>query len=197
VFLLACGGAQDGIDHALQRMRKQPRADAYGASGVFGDGKVLQVPPAGTIPRERSLDPTLVTGLGSAAGHGLRVPLPVTPELLARGRSRFGIWCAACHGAGGFGGSVVAQNFVPPRPPPLRGGVAASLPPGQVYEVIRGGFGLMPSYAAELSVVDRWAVVAYVSSIRGRPPADREERDDSSRAAELQARDSATPRRAR
>ena len=185
-----CGGVQADIDRALQRMRDQPRADAYEASGAFPDGKVLQTPPAGTISRDRILDPALVTGRDSAGTYLQRNPLPATPALLERGRSRFGIYCAACHGAGGFGGSVVAANFTERRPPPLRCGPAAALPPGRVYEIVRGGLGRMPSYAGDLSVADRWAVVAYVRSLCGRSVAGPDERDDSVRAARLRRIDS-------
>jgi len=190
VLLAGCGGIQADIDRALQRMRVQPRADAYASSGFFTDGKVMQVPPPGTVPRERVLDPALATGRDSGGVPLQRVPVPLTSDLLARGRSRFRIYCAACHGAGGFGGSVVAANFTRPRPPPLRSGAAASLPPGLVYGTIRGGFGRMPSYASDLSVADRWAVVAYALAIRGRPAADTAERVDSLRAEELREVDS-------
>jgi mono/diheme cytochrome c family protein len=188
--LAGCGGVQAAVDRGLQRMRVQPRADVYEASRVFADGKVLQAPPAGTVPRERVLDPELSTGRDSAGGLLGRVPMPVTPELLARGRSRFRIYCGACHGAGGFGGSVVAENFTDRRPPSLRAGYAAALPAGLVFQVATAGFGLMPGYAAELSLKDRWAVVAYAQSIRGRAPADSAERDDSARASWLQRLDS-------
>jgi mono/diheme cytochrome c family protein len=179
VFSAGCGGMQAGVDRALQRMRDQPRG-----------GVSQALPPPGTVPRERVLDPALATGRDSSGAHLRRIPVVVTPELLGRGHSRFEIFCGVCHGAGGFGGSVVAANFRGPRPPPLRRGVAATLPPGQVYAVIRDGFGRMPSYAAELSVADRWAVVAYIASLRDLPPADSAERDDSARAAELARLDS-------
>jgi mono/diheme cytochrome c family protein len=111
--------------------------------------------------------------------------------MLARGQSRFHIQCAACHGAGGFGGSVVAANwYPPPRPPSLRTGPAAMLPAGRVYQAVTSGFGRMPSYAPELPASDRWAVVAYALTLRGRPPSDSAERDDSVRAAGLRALDS-------
>jgi mono/diheme cytochrome c family protein len=37
---------------------------------------------------------------------------------------------------------------------------------GYIYQVITEGFGLMPSYAAELTVQERWAVVAYVRALQ-------------------------------
>jgi mono/diheme cytochrome c family protein len=118
------------------------------------------------------------------------LPLPVTPALLELGRSRFRIYCAACHGAGGYGGSIVAANLTERRPPSLRGPPVSSLPPGFVYEIIRQGIGRMPSYAAQLPVHQRWAVVAYLQQLQRTPNAGPGEREDSIRGAELRARDS-------
>jgi mono/diheme cytochrome c family protein len=190
LVLTACSGAQATVDRALQRMYDQPKAQAYGASEAFPDGAVLRMPPAGTVAREDVIDPARGAGLDSMGRPLSRVPLEVTPALLARGRKRFAIVCAACHGPGGFGGSIVAENWMPPRPPSLRTGVAAALPPGMIYQVVARGFGRMPSYAADLPVNDRWAVVAYMLTLRGQPPADSVERDDSLRAARLRVLDS-------
>lgn len=189
--LAACGGAQADVDRALQRMYDQPKAQLYESSSALGNGAVLRPPPAGTIAREDVLDPALGSGLDSTGAPLARLPVPMTPALLARGRDRFRIVCAACHGAGGFGGSVVAENWAPPRPPTLRGGAAALLPPGALYRIVVGGIGRMPPYAADLPVSDRWAVVAYIATLRGRAPADSAERADSARAARLRAADSA------
>ncbi len=191
--LAGCGRAQTDVDRWLQRMHDQPKAGAYGASAAFPDGKVMQSPPTGTIAREDVLEPSSGVGRDSSGGYAASVPLVVTADLLARGRERFRVLCAACHGAGGFGGSVVAENWEPPRPPSLRAGPAAALPPGRVYEAVRDGFGRMPSYAADLTASDRWAVVAYALSFRGRGPADSAERDDARRAAALARRDSLGP----
>ena len=194
LLFVACDGIQPAVDRALQRMRAQPKAGAYGASAAFADGKVMQPPPAGTIAREDALDSAGSAGLDARGAYLAGVPLSQTAALLARGQSRFRIQCAACHGAGGFGGSVVAENwYPPPRPPSLRTGRAAVLPPGQVYQVVTSGFGRMPSYAPALSAADRWAVVAYALTLRGRPPSDSAEREDSVRAAGLRALDSLGP----
>jgi mono/diheme cytochrome c family protein len=37
---------------------------------------------------------------------------------------------------------------------------------GHYYQVVANGFGLMPGYGAELSVEERWAVVAYVAALQ-------------------------------
>jgi mono/diheme cytochrome c family protein len=120
----------------------------------------------------------------------MTIPLPVTAELLALGRSRFRIYCAACHGTGGYGGSIVAANMMGRRPPSLRTPAMAAFPAGFVFEVISRGLGRMPSYAAELPVDQRWAVVAYLKQLQRTDHAAPDERADSIRGAELRAQDS-------
>src|SRR5579871_518476 len=45
-----------------------------------------------------------------------RNPPPATPQLLARGQERFGIFCSPCHGLDGDAdGIIVARGF--PKPP--------------------------------------------------------------------------------
>ena len=176
LLLAGCGSAEPGWSAALQRMKRQPRYDAYEGSAFFRDGKVMQPPPAGTVSREQVLQP--------AAPQ-------VTAELLTLGRSRFGIFCAACHGPGGYGGSVVAANMTERRPPSLRTPAMAALPDALVYTVIRDGFGRMPPYAAQLDERERWAVIAYLRRLQRTPTAAPDERADSSRGARLRALDSA------
>lgn len=162
-MLLAVSGCLDQsvTDRALQRMSEQPRYDVYEGSRFFRNRMAMQLPPDGTVPRDAVLDPGVATGRTPAGGYLAQVPVPVTAELMRLGRSRFQIYCAVCHGAAGDGQSVVASNMTERRPPPLRG-TASSLSPGFLYEVIRNGLGRMPSYAAQLPVQQRWAVVAYV-----------------------------------
>ena len=92
------------------------------------------------------------------------IPLPVTRKLLELGRKRFDITCATCHGPLGDGDSIVARQMSLHPPPSLHRYV--NKPSGYFYEVISKGFGMMASYAAELSVEERWAVVAYVRALQ-------------------------------
>ena len=39
-----------------------------------------------------------------------RIPLPVTMDLMRRGRERFNVYCAVCHGLGGYGDGMVARR---------------------------------------------------------------------------------------
>jgi mono/diheme cytochrome c family protein len=177
-------------DRALERMSEQPRYDVYQSSRFFGDGMAMRVPPAGTVPRDAVLARQLATGRTTAGTYVAAVPLRVTPKLLQVGRSRFEIFCAACHGTGGFGGSVIASNLAERRPPSLRSAAVSSLPAGFFYEVISRGLGAMPSYAPELPVDQRWAVVAYLRQLQSRPNAGPGERQDSISGADLRTLDS-------
>ena len=38
--------------------------------------------------------------------------------------------------------------------------------PGYFFDVITKGFGVMPSYAFQIPVKDRWAIVAYVRALQ-------------------------------
>jgi hypothetical protein len=39
-------------------------------------------------------------------------------------------------------------------------------PPGYFFQVIANGFGVMPGYAAQIPVSDRWAIVAYIQALQ-------------------------------
>lgn len=92
-------------------------------------------------------------------------PPPVTPALLARGRERYDIYCAPCHGLGGDGdGLVVHRGF--PAPPSYHIPRLLSAPPSHLYDVITRGYGVMYSYAGRIEPHDRWAVVAYLRALQ-------------------------------
>jgi cytochrome c len=90
--------------------------------------------------------------------------MPVTRKLLELGRKRFDITCATCHGPLGDGESIVARQMALHPPPSLHRYV--NKPSGYFYEVITKGFGMMASYAAELNVEERWAIVAYIRALQ-------------------------------
>lgn len=179
----ACGGAEHRDPVDFERMRQQQRADLYEPSGAFPDGKVMQAPPPGTIAREAATEPAAVVSGTVGGSHVPEVPIAVTPSLLAEGRERFAIYCAACHGAGGFGGSVVAANMDPSLSLSLRVPHAREYPAGYVFEVITSGTRRMPSYAWALSVRQRWAVVAYMRALQMPHVLQRAEVEDSLAAA--------------
>jgi mono/diheme cytochrome c family protein len=148
----------------LDPMQRQAKVKAYQASDFYQDGLGMRAPPEGTVPYGAALDPTVETGRGPDGKPVAVSPVPVDPALLARGRAKFDVSCAVCHGLVGDGDSQVALNMSLRRPPSLH--LYRDRPDGYLYQVISQGFGLMPSYAHSLSVQDRWAVVAYLRALQ-------------------------------
>jgi len=151
----------------FERMLYQRGYRPFEASAQFDDGRVMRPPPAGTIARGEVLgQPALTRGVLPSGKYAVEIPLPLTGPLLERGRDRFDITCAPCHGARGDGISMVASNMTLRRPPSLLDDPVPSFPPGRVFEVESLGYGLMPAYDGHLSVSDRWAVVAYLRALQ-------------------------------
>jgi mono/diheme cytochrome c family protein len=172
LFLLAVVSASAGcIDEDLinPMAARQPRVNFYGESEFHSDGIGMRAPPKGTVPRERIvLNPGLTTGkIAGPNGTDTYVttfPLKVDRPLLALGRKRYDIICGTCHGPVGDGDSIVGRQMALRPPPSLH--LYADRPPGYIYEVVTQGFGMMASYAGELPVRERWAVVAYIRALQ-------------------------------
>jgi mono/diheme cytochrome c family protein len=147
------------------RMITQPKLLPYGATELFADQRAMRPLPAGVVARERITDPVRRTGRDAAGRDVTEVPLPITRALLERGRERFAIACAACHGIAGDANTVVAHDMQRRRPPSLHEARIIALTPGALYRVISEGYGLMPSYDTLLAPDDRWAVIAYVRTL--------------------------------
>ena len=174
IAAIAALGPVPGCDNGeatpdWSRMITQPRLAPYGDSrrftDAFHDGRAMRPVPAGTVARDWIADPARRTGRTAAGVELDALPLPVTRALLDRGRARYAIACAACHGLAGDGDSPVARAMQRRRPPSLHEARIAALAPGALYRVIAEGYGLMPAYATLLAPDDRWAVVAYVRTL--------------------------------
>lgn len=168
--LVLAGCEWDGIwwvpEPSLERMIDQPKKDAYEHSDAFEDHRAMRPPPEGTVARDDG-DGDPVVEYGVRDGRYVEeVPIEVTERLLERGRDRFTIFCATCHGDLGDGNSPVARNMDLVKPVNLLQPRIRAYPPGRVYRVVREGFGVMPSYRAELVTRDRWAVVAYLQALQ-------------------------------
>jgi mono/diheme cytochrome c family protein len=140
-------------DWSLHRMNEQPRCEALDETPWLPNRMCNQHPPPGTVP--------FAPG-GPAAADAP----PPTRALLERGRERFAIFCATCHGRLGDGASRVAA-FMRLRPPPsLHLPRLRAAPDAHLAAVIERGFGLMPGYGAVLPPADRWAVTYYVRALQ-------------------------------
>jgi len=137
-----------------QNMVSQPKYQEYEPAALFRNGRVLQVPVAGTVARD---DPA------RAAQASERPAL--TAELLARGRQQFDIFCAPCHSRTGDGDGMAVQRGMP-RPPSYQVDRLRAAPDQHFFDVITKGHGAMYSYAARVKPRDRWAIVAYIRALQ-------------------------------
>jgi mono/diheme cytochrome c family protein len=149
---------------AWDPMQRQPKYKAYQVSEFHADGLAMRPPPAGTVPYGAAVDGPVLTGQGPDGAPLAVSPVAPTPRLLAAGQKKFGIHCAVCHGPLGDGRSQVALSMSLRKPADLQ--LLRDVPDGYLYQVVSRGFGLMPSYAAELTPEERWGVVAYLRALQ-------------------------------
>ena len=171
-------------------MQDQPRYKYYKKSDFFTDGRASRDLPQGTVPRGSIMeDKAFATGKTGnpgaaaaapvqstvdAAGNTVvtsfpddvaKIPVPVTRELIERGQERYNIYCVVCHGPVGNGdGMVVRRGY--PKPPTYHDDRLRNAPDGHFFDVITNGWGKMNSYAHQVQVADRWAIVAYIRALQ-------------------------------
>jgi mono/diheme cytochrome c family protein len=130
------------------RMNNQPRCEAGDRRPWLPDQRCDQAAPAGTVAWR-------------APFAAVAAPAP-TRATIARGADRFARICATCHGPLGDGNSVVAADMARRPPPSLHTPRITGYADPRLFEVITSGYGMMPSYAYQLTPSDRWAVIHYV-----------------------------------
>ncbi len=98
------------------------------------------------------------------------------PRMIAKGKEIFAAKCVLCHGERGDGKGPGAVNL-PLKPADLTDGKMVAEMAGNywVWRVSEGGLvepfkskgSAMPAWKAELSMSDRWAVIAYAHTLSG------------------------------
>jgi mono/diheme cytochrome c family protein len=169
-------------------MQDQPRYKAFKKSDFFADKRASRNLPNGTVPRgQLRSDKALYTGKKENADPNAQVqtttdasgntliasfpndieefPIPVTEELVNRGEERYKVFCIVCHGPVGNGdGMIVRRGFT--KPPTYNDDRLRNAPVGHFFDVITNGQGRMNSYASQIPVADRWAIVAYIRALQ-------------------------------
>ncbi|MDI1311347.1 cytochrome c [Prosthecobacter sp.] len=115
--------------------------------------------------------------VGDFYGDGLPVEITndktvFNAEFIKRGEQRYNINCAICHGTSGNGKGVTSKygiltsfnfqqagNLDPAN-------AAAYRADGAIFDVITHGKGLMGGYGGNITLRDRWAIVAYIRSLQ-------------------------------
>ena len=176
-----------------QDMQDQPKIKPLRGSTFFRDGLGSRQPIEGTIARghlrsnteyftgKKAGAPAATATQQQIAGTQANAPansqtnsfpddidtfpLPVTAEVIQRGRERYDIFCSACHGMTGNGdGMIVRRGFR--RAASFNDDRLRQAPVGHFFDAITNGWGAMPSYAAQVPVQDRWAIVAYIRALQ-------------------------------
>ena len=157
-----------------RNMYVQEKYRPQGSSSFFADHGAMRPPVEGTVPLEGyEDDDEIATGLtADQAGYVLAIPARVIERaggleaMATRGRDRFDVFCASCHGLTGDGKGMVARapgGF--PAITNLADERICRMPDGQLLATIANGVRNMPAHAAQIPLVDRWAIVAYVRAL--------------------------------
>jgi len=146
-------------------MRHQPHLEPYESTTFFDNNSATRPYIPDTVARGNArLDDALYTGMTEGA-YLEAFPFEISKEDLQRGRERYDIYCAPCHGFTGEGdGMVVQRGFK--APPSFNQDRLRDAAPGYFYYAIDQGFGVMPSYANRIPVRDRWLIVAYIQALQ-------------------------------
>lgn len=171
-------------------MVRQSKVKAQATSDFFADGRGARLPVAGTVPlgytapssgNKACAEVSVMGGaynvvlfsgsegyadtgkVGTNWGNGL--PFSATMATLERGRERYQIQCAVCHGATGAGNGIATKYGLV--------GVAnlnqrrlRDMSDGEIYNTIANGKNTMLGYGSVIQVPDRWAIVAYVRALQ-------------------------------
>ncbi len=170
-------------------MVRQPKVRAQAPLGFFADGRGMRVPVLGTVPIGYEMPhpnpqaspgapplpsgPEMAAPFGFSAGEDYRstgrmgsnwgtgLPVEVTPQLLERGMQRFNINCAVCHGPTAAGNGIVKQYGLA-TVVTLQDDRIRNMADGEIFNTITHGKNTMMSYGPNVTVNDRWAIIAYL-----------------------------------
>ncbi|HEV3393971.1 MAG TPA: c-type cytochrome [Chthoniobacterales bacterium] len=164
-------------------MVRQMKVRAQAPLDFFADGRGPREPINGTVPigyempnphapaPSESLPDAFSVGtdyvntgkMGNNWGTG--IPVPVTPQLIERGRQRFNITCAMCHGATATGNGIT-KSYGLATVVTLQDDRIRKMADGEIFNTITNGKNTMMAYGPTIMVADRWAIIAYVRALQ-------------------------------
>jgi cbb3-type cytochrome c oxidase subunit III len=159
-------------------MRRQLKLRPETGNDFFTNGLSAQLPVAGTIPRSKPIltangpvypyedspvNTGFITGTTNFVENG---PLPVTRQLLERGRQRFTIYCSPCHGQEADGNGITKKIGAMAVVGNLHDKRMVEMPDGEIFYVITHGRNNMLGYGPQVPEEDRWAIIAYLRALQ-------------------------------
>ena len=168
----------------VQNMLDQTSFREQSKNDFFKDKRSYRKPVNGTIATdEHFTNSSLYYGLeaGStpeAPKWVTKIPVKLTPEIMKLGQKNYNIYCAPCHGIAGHNDGLITLRAAGTiRPANLHDQEKVNLPVGKIYDAVSNGVNNwnMPGFIEQMSVEDRWAVVAYVRALQASERASEEE----------------------
>ncbi len=174
-------------------MVRQPKVRPQAPLAFFADDRGSRVPVAGTVPigyemPTADLEPS--PGTPAAASNnpqpqriafsaspdyldtgkmgpnwGTGIPVEVTPQFMLRGEQRFNINCAVCHGPTAAGNGI-AKQYGLATVVGLQDERIRNMSDGEIFNTITHGKNTMMAYGPNITVQDRWAIVAYLRALQ-------------------------------
>jgi mono/diheme cytochrome c family protein len=147
-------------------------------NGFFTNGISSQLPVTGTVARSAPIqtaagpvypyeDAPVNTGrLAGTTNFVENIPLAVTATLLSRGQQRFTINCSPCHGQLADGNGITRKIGAMTVVANLHDKRIVEMADGELFYVITNGRNLMGAYGANVTVEDRWAIIAYLRALQ-------------------------------
>lgn len=148
-----------------QDMQDEPKFFPQRGTTFYPDGRSVRPQVANTVARSQGDETSyFYTGLvNGKEGDGL--PIPLTPDTMARGQERYNIYCTPCHSRVGNGDGMIVQRGYRPAGD-FHTDRLRSAPLGHFFAVMTNGYGAMPDYAAQIAPQDRWAIAAYIRALQ-------------------------------
>ena len=159
-------------------MDRQAKLRPMEPNHFFANGVSSQLPPAGTVARSQPIetakgavyrfeDSSVNTGRVIGTTNFVETnPLAVNAQLIQRGRERFDIYCAPCHGRLGDGNGITKKIGVMPAVANLHDKRIVEMADGEIFNTVSNGKGLMGAAGPLLPTEDRWAVIAYLRALQ-------------------------------
>src|SRR2546430_8206786 len=183
------GSPIEVFPHVVRQMKVRAQAPL----AFFADGRGSRVPVAGTVPigyempkangeaspgaapvpSEMNVQPHLGFSAGTdyfdtgkmGTNWGTGFPLPVTGDLMERGKQRFNINCAICHGQAEAGNGMTKQYGLT-TVVSLQDERIRKMADGEIFNTITNGKNTMLPYGPNVTVTDRWAIIAYLRALQ-------------------------------
>jgi mono/diheme cytochrome c family protein len=163
LFLSGCSAAQRVPPvEVWDDMKRQGKFKPQLENALFDDHRDSRVPPAGAVARGHLAEASpYYTGMEGDLYVG-KSPVPLTPDLLKKGQAKFGTYCTPCHDRAGTGQGIVPAHAPSWQPSNLTEDRVVQLADGEIFHVVTNGRRSMPAYRFQVSVEDRWAIIAYL-----------------------------------